>query len=138
MKKTIKDFMISSEICQKNKYQAISLAGLLQPLSTLNRVWNDISMNFIAGLLVQKSDSYIAKKVANVFGGEIVRLHRHPKSIVSNKDCLFMSWFWAKLFHLVGTTLKFSSVYHPQLDDQTKVVNRGLKIYLHYFCVQQL
>jgi len=38
----------------------------------------------------------------------------------------FFSHFLMSLWKLVGTTLKFSSAYHPQTDDQTEVVNRSL------------
>ncbi|CAA6666528.1 unnamed protein product [Spirodela intermedia] len=57
---------------------------------------------------------------------EIVRLHGLAKSLVSNHDVRFTSHFWRTLWSLLGTKLKFSTAYHPQIDDQTEVVNRSL------------
>ena len=72
------------------------------------------------------SHPYTAVKVAVVFMKEIFRLHCMPQSIVSDRDVVFTSKFWQELFKLQGNNLAMSSVYHPQTDGQTEVVNRSL------------
>lgn len=57
---------------------------------------------------------------------EIVRLHVIPKSIVSNRDIKFMSYFWRSLWKQFSSNLLFSSTSHPQTDGQTKVTNPTL------------
>ena len=47
-------------------------------------------------------------------------------SIVSDRDSRFMGWFWTTLWALMDTTLKKSIAFHPQIDGQTKVVNRTI------------
>ena len=34
--------------------------------------------------------------------------------LVTNSTCIFKSRFWTKLFHMQGTKLKRSMIYHPQ------------------------
>ena len=64
--------------------------------------------------------------VAGLYFREIVRLHGLPMSIVSDHDVRFTRHFWRTLWGLLGTKLKFSTTYHPQIDGQTEVVNRSL------------
>jgi hypothetical protein len=64
--------------------------------------------------------------IANLFFKEIIRLHGLPKSIVSDRDTKFIGHFWRTLWKNLGTNLAFSYAYHPQMDGQTKVVNRIL------------
>jgi hypothetical protein len=77
------------------------------------------------------SHPYSAPSVAKEFFEGVVRLHGFPCSIVSDRDPVFTSAFWAELFKLAGVRLHTSSAFHPQSDGQSEVVNRVITRYLH-------
>ncbi|PNY00428.1 hypothetical protein L195_g023708, partial [Trifolium pratense] len=154
MYKDVKQFVNACSVCQHNKYSTQSPYGLLQPLPLPQQVWEDISMDFITHLpmthnrsciwvivdrltkfahFIALPGSFTAASLAPIFITEIYRLHGAPKTIVSDRDRVFVSQFWRALFHHLGTSLAFSSSYHPQSDGQTEVLNRCLETYLRCF-----
>lgn len=50
MKGMIQDFVKICDICQRQKYLATSPGGLLQPLPIPDKIWEELSMDFITGL----------------------------------------------------------------------------------------
>jgi len=68
---------------------------------------------------------------------EILRLHGFPKTIISDRDAKFTSYFWRRLFVGFGTQLAFSASYHPQIDGRTERVNRILEDILRMHIMHQ-
>lgn len=51
--------------------------------------------------------------VAKNFVEGIVKLHGMPKSIISDRDPIFISNFWREFFKMSRTKLHMSFAYHP-------------------------
>jgi hypothetical protein len=141
-------------VCQHNKGETFKSPGILHPLPIPDSLWIEISMDFIVGLpkagnksvimvVVDRLSKYAhffplphpftLTLVAQVFLDHFFKLHDMPTFIVSDCDPTFTSTFWQELFKLQGTQLNMSTSYHPQYDDQTKVVNNFLETYLCCF-----
>lgn len=154
MKMDVVDFVKNCVVCQQVKALNVSPYGLLQPLEVPQQIWEELSMDFITHLpssqgyttifvvvdMLSKAahfgalpTSSMASKVAQLFWDMVGKQHGLPKSIVSDRDSVFLSKFWQDLFHLQGTTLKMSSSYHPQTDGQTEIVNKCIEQYLRCF-----
>jgi hypothetical protein len=66
----------------------------------------------------------------------VIKLHGISKSIISDRDPIFISQFWQQLFQISGTQLKLNSAYHLQIDGQMEMVNCCVEQYLRYFVHQ--
>jgi len=67
-----------------------------------------------------------ATNIDDLFFREIVWLHDIPRSIVSDWDVKFFSYFWKVLLGKLGTKLLFFTTCYPQTDGQMKVINKTL------------
>ncbi|GAU50876.1 hypothetical protein TSUD_411060 [Trifolium subterraneum] len=158
MRKDIQQFIAQCSICQQMKYETKRTPGLLQPIAPPSAIWEDLSLDFITGLppsqdhvailvvvdrfskgvhLAPLTPQYTSLKVANVFFHTVCKLHGMPRSLVSDRDPIFISKFWRELFTLCGTKLRMSTAYHPETDGQTEVYNRVLEQYLRSFVHQK-
>jgi len=158
LRKSVKDFISTCEICARSKPSHHKPFGLLQPLPIPSQNWQDISMDFISELPPSKDFNAILVIVdrlskaahfipttstldslgfAKLFISEIFRLHGLPKTIVSDRGSLFTSNFWTRVSELLGIERKLSTAFHPQTDGQTERVNQTLEQYLRIFSTYQ-
>jgi hypothetical protein len=115
MKRDITEYITLCDVCNRVKAEHQMLAGLLQPLPIPEWKWDNVSMDFITGLLRTKSGydsiwvvvdhltkvahfipvntTYTSARLAKIYMNRIVCLHGVPKSIVSNRGTQFTSHF---------------------------------------------
>jgi len=154
MRNDISKFVRECAICQQAKVAHVLLVGLLQRLPIPQQIWEDIAMDFIVQLphsqgftiifvvvdqlskfayFIPMKSECTSKVVVEAFITNIVKIHGFPKTVVLDRDKIFVSSFWQHLFKAQGTTLAMSSSYHPQSDGQIENLNKTLEIYLRCF-----
>ncbi|XP_022847498.1 uncharacterized protein LOC111370016 [Olea europaea var. sylvestris] len=142
MKREISLFVEKCIICQQVKAKHQKPSGPLNPLEIPEWKWEKIAMDFVVGFLksmeghdaiwvivdrLTKFAHFLPIRMncsmdqfAQLYVKEIVRLHGIPTSIVSDRDPRFTSKFWKSMQGAMGTTLNFSTAYHPQSDGQSE------------------
>ena len=101
-------------MCRYYKYDNSPSLELLQPLPIADTIWFEIFMDFIKGLpkfkefivifvvvdrltkcahFLQLSHPFTALFVAQTFFDHVYKLHGLPKSIISDRDKIFISNF---------------------------------------------
>jgi hypothetical protein len=122
---------------------------LLQPLKVPEWKWEEIDMDFIAGLprtrdgyhsiwfimdrltkvahFIPMRTTYSGAQLAESYMSRIVCLHGVPTKIVSERGTQFTSRFWKRSLESMYTKLNFSSAYHLHTDGQTERTNQVLE-----------
>ncbi|KAA3480392.1 DNA/RNA polymerases superfamily protein [Gossypium australe] len=144
LKREVTEFVSKCLMCQQVKAEHQLPSGLLQPVKIPQWKWERITMDFVSGLPLTptKKDSvwvimdrlmksanfipvrvdYSLQRLAKLYVVEIVRLHRVPALIISDRDPRFTSRFWRALHQALDTRLDFSTAFHPQTDGQSERV----------------
>ena len=143
----IGSFCNSCAKCQVNKTSTQKPQGLLHSLPVLERPWQSIGMDFMGPLPNSNGHDYLlvvidqltsqihliptdtrvtTKGIAWLFLKEVVRLHRVPDLIISDRDSKFTTIFWCELQRIMGIRPLMSTAFHPQTDGSTERANRSI------------
>ena len=147
MSHDIESYCKTCSICVTSKDTNSKLTGLLHSLPIPDRPWQSIGLDFMGPFpksnnfdyllvvidrltsqvhLVPTTTTVTARYIEWLILKEVVRLHRIPESIVSDRDIKFTSIFWKELHRLMGSKLLISTAFHLQTDGATERANRSI------------
>ncbi|MBW0485705.1 hypothetical protein O181_025420 [Austropuccinia psidii MF-1] len=75
-----------------------------------------------------------AMDIALLFWNNIISTYGVPKIIISDRDLKFTLEFWTNLYEMLGTKLKFSTAYHPQMDGLAERMTQTMENILRKVC----
>jgi hypothetical protein len=153
MSNDIRRFIRNCNVCGRTKPWRDGLQGLLKPLPVPDRIWKEISMDFITDLpesegctnmmvvtdRLSKDVVLVAlpnldvETVAWAFIKHVVAYHWLPKAIVSDRGSQFVSGLWKRLCEILGIQRRLSTAFHPQTDGSTERMNAVVEAYLRAY-----
>ena len=130
MAKEVRQYVRNCTISQRFKPELTASHGLLQSLPTPSSFFTDITIDFIEALPSSRGHTVVsvvvdrlskfahfmglshllfAKQVAEVFFDTVFKLHGMPHAITTDRDTIFLSAFWKKLFCTARTKVGHNS-----------------------------
>ena len=152
----IRQFVKNCDVCGNATIWRDKKKGLLRPLPLAERLWSEISMDFVTDLppapssstvicvitdrfgkgtmlLEVSPDQFTAEGFASLFISRYVSQHWIPQAITSDRGVQFVNAFWRRLCELLRINQRLSSAYHPQTDGATERRNQEVETYLRSF-----
>ena len=153
MTQDVHRFVRNCNTCGKSKIWREQKHRLLKPLPIPERIWSELSVDFIIGLAPSKDCTSImivtdrlsksiivvpmketrAINVAQTLLEHIFQHHGLPTAIVSDRGTQFVSMLWTEVCRSVKIIRRLSTAFHPEMDDATKRANQELDTYLRIF-----
>lgn len=141
--------------CGRNTIWRTRRQGLLQPLPVPDRVWSEVSMDYITDLpKTKKGHQHIllivdrltkgcvaiackdlkSETLANKFIKYYIGHHGLPRAITSDRGEQFVHGVWGHLCRLLHVTQRLSTAYHPATDGSTERMNQTVEEILRLYC----
>lgn len=153
MSSALRRYVLNCDICGRTKPWRELKQGLLKPLPLPDRVWKEISMDFITGLPDSQGHSNLmvvtdrlskdivliplpnisVETVVEAFISRVVAYHWLPDAIVSDRGSQFLSDFWGAMCRILKITRRLSTAHHPQTDGSTERMNSVVEAYLRAY-----
>ncbi len=155
---TIRQYIWNCHICQRSKVSRNAINELHQSLLISLEWWKDIVINFITELSLSEDynviciiichfikehhyifchwedDDISVEETVWIILWNVYRLHDLLSSIVSNRDSQFISTMWKSLCKRLRITASLFTVYHSEINDQSKWVNQDVERELRIYC----
>ena len=155
MSKDIATFVRNCHSCGRNTVWRTRKQGLLRPLPIGERIWSEISMDYITELpLTGKKNKHMLVIVdrlgkgaifipcENLEGGTLARkfiehylpYHLLPTAITSDRGDQFVKGIWRHICRILKIKQRLSTAYHPETDGGNERMNQVIEEYLRHFC----
>ena len=96
------------------------VVGLLRSPRGRDTIWVVVDRLSKVAHFIPIRSTNSAGDLAPIYMREVVRLHGVPRTIVLDRDAKFVSKLWGSLQEALGTTLRMSTAFHPQMDGQSE------------------
>lgn len=143
----VRTFVENCDECGSNKAWRTLRHGFLKPLPIPDRVWSEISMDFITGLPISEGCSNMVvitdrlskgvvadgledietETVAKWFLRRYYPHHFLPKAIVSDRGAQFTGAFWKRLCDTLKIRRRLSTAFAPETDGSTERANEVIE-----------
>ena len=153
--KDVRRFLRNCTVCGRSTIWRDTKQGLLKPLPIPDRIWAEISMDFITDLppsgyegatnclvvtdrltksvITVAMKSITADALADVFLTHFYMYHGIPSAITSDRGSQFVSGFWQRVCEKLGIQRRLSTAFHPQSDGSTERANQEVERILRIF-----
>lgn len=153
--KDVRQFLRNCGVCGRSTIWRETKHGLLKPLPVPQRIWAEISMDFITGfpaaegsnvrnclvvtdrltksVILVGMDSITSDALAEVFLVHFYMHHGLPTAITSDRGTQFVSEFWKRVCERLHIRRRLSTAFHPQSDGSTERANQEVERILRAF-----
>jgi transposase InsO family protein len=153
--KDVRRFLRNCTVCGRSTVWRDTKHGLLKPLPIPQRIWAELSMDFITELpptahrgatnlmvitdrltksviLVSMVET-TAERVADAFFTHFYMHHGLPRAITSDRGPQFVGAFWRIICEKLSIQRRLTTAFHPQSDGATERANQEVERILRAF-----
>ncbi|OAQ59084.1 retrovirus polyprotein [Purpureocillium lilacinum] len=150
-----RQFVRNCEVCGRSNVWRERRRGLLKPLPVPERIWSELSIDFVTDLPPTKSHGstnmmvltdrlsksvvlaslkdITAETTAKALMQNVLQHHGVPTAIVTDRGTQFTSRMWKRLCELLRIKQRLSTAWHPETDGATERANQEVERYIRIF-----
>lgn len=151
----VRQFLKNCDVCGRTAVWREKRKGLLKPLPIPDRMWSELSVDFVTGVppsgptsatnimvitdrlfknvIYEPMASITTESVAEAMLTCLIRHHGPPRSIVSDRGPQFVGMVWKRICELLKIQRRLSTAFHPETDGSTERANQVMEQYLRSF-----
>lgn len=153
----VRRFLRNCNVCGRTTAWREQRKGLLKPLPVPERIWSELSMDFVVGLppsgpdrctnilvitdrlsksvILEPMAKITIDAVADTLLNCLIRHHGLLRSIVSDRGTQFVNYMWKRICQLLDIHRRLSIAFHPETDGATERANQVVEHYLRIYTV---